>query len=255
MFVLDFNKTNSIHNNVSGKKSVHLTPRGHPRYVPTSTTQTMNSIDNDITTEAETTVDFKYPPESDVELNFHRHEEKQQQQAETILYENNNQQQRQKQQLELQTDVKEQRQHIIDSHPLKHTFSNNIDNDEKIHHQQQHKQQQKQQQLLSKPYRMKQRKKKLQHNKTHTIDSCCTVIYKRAGGLMADVSGDCIAGQQQQQQHYQQLNECYIGDNHDVELMKHNIGLVIETPVGGCNDNEDLLESRTTSTFADELTR
>ncbi|XP_065365467.1 uncharacterized protein LOC135958487 [Calliphora vicina] len=262
-----FNKTNSIHNNVSVKKSVHLTPRGHPRYVPTSTTQTMNSINNDITTEAETTVDFKYPPESDVELNFHRQveEEKQQQQAETILYENNNQQQRQqKQQLELQTDVKEQRQHIIDSHPLKHTFSNNIDNDEKIHHQQQqqHKQrQQRHQQLLSKPYHMKQRKKnRQQHNKTHTVDSCCTVIYKRAGGLMADVSGDCIAGQQQQQQqHHQQLNECIIGDNHDVELMKHNIGLVIETPVGGgCNDNEDLLESRTnqtTSTFVDELTR
>ncbi|XP_046801331.1 uncharacterized protein LOC111684568 [Lucilia cuprina] len=256
----DFNKTKSIHNNVGGKKSVHITPRGHRRYMPTVITTSSTTINNDTTTtEAETTVDFKYPPESDdVEQNFHVNVEKQ---TETILYDDNNQQQQQQQ---LKTEVNEQQQqqqqqHIIDSYPLKHKISNNIDNDEKIHHQQQ------QHQLLSKPYHInikKQQEKtlQLQHNKTNNTDDnkCCTVIYKRDdddnGSLMADVSGDCYTAQQQQEehQHQEQQKQCISGDNHDVENMKD---IIIVT---GCNVNKDLLdyeEKQTTLTFIDDLTR
>ncbi|XP_037825196.1 uncharacterized protein LOC119613271 isoform X2 [Lucilia sericata] len=253
------NKTNSIHNNVSGKKSVHLTPRGHPRYVPatittiTTSNQTINSINNDTTTEAETTVDFKYPEESDdVEQNFHVNVEKQ---PETILYDDNNQQQQQQLKTEVNEQQQQQQQYIIDSYPLKHKFSNNIDNDKKIHHQQH--------QLLSKPYHIikKQQEKTLllQHNKTNNThnNKCCTVIYKRDDdddndSLMADVNGDCYTGQQEEHQQQQQQKQCIIGDNHDVENIKHNI------IVGGCNVNEDLLDSgekQTTSTFIDDLTR
>ncbi|KAM7347147.1 uncharacterized protein ACRADG_006807 isoform 3-T3 [Cochliomyia hominivorax] len=272
----DVNKTNSFSNNVSGKISIHRTPRGNPRYVPTTITtisQTINSINNDITTEAETTtVDFKYPPVSDVvEPNFDEvKEQEQQQQTEIILCDDNNnkhhhlQQQEQQQQQQQRTDIKEQQKYIIDSHTSQHIFSNNIDNNEKLQQQQQ----QQQQQLLSNSYQQKQKqcqsknKKKLQYNKTHR-DNCCTVIYKRDGGLMTDVSGDCIGGYQQLQQ-----NQCIIGDNNDndeddnVKLMKHNIDLVIKNQhlIDDFNDNEDVLECRTkqqvtTFSFDNDLKR
>lgn len=232
--------------------------------------QTINSINNDTISEAETTVDFKYPSESDSVMNLHL-VEKQQNQPETILCDDNNQQQQREQQI---TEVKEQ--HIIDFYASEHTYSNiivdNDDEEEKIHHPHEQQQREQQQQLLSKQYQQKQCKhKKLQHNKTQRDNCCLSVIYKRDSGLMVGVSGDCSGGQQKEQrQQKPQQKQSIIGDNHDdgddaksgynVEHMKQNIGFVIENhTIGDFNDNEDLLEYRTkekvASTFVDDLTR